>query len=97
MCASDIFVLPSLYEGLAVTSVESQASGLPTLCSTTITRETQITDLYVPIDLDIELWITEILKNQKAVANRDEYAEEITQAGFSAKHSAEILEEHYLS
>ena len=35
----DVFVLPSLYEGLPVVGVESQANGLPLLCSDNVTKE----------------------------------------------------------
>ena len=37
--AMDVFVMPSLYEGLPVTIVEAQANGLPVLASSTITDE----------------------------------------------------------
>ncbi|MBQ9716831.1 MAG: glycosyltransferase family 1 protein, partial [Clostridia bacterium] len=39
----DAFVLPSLYEGLPLTLVEAQASGLPCIVSETVTREADIT------------------------------------------------------
>ncbi len=42
--AMDAFLLPSLYEGLPLTAVEAQASGLPTLLSDTITTEVKIND-----------------------------------------------------
>lgn len=44
--AMDIFVMPSLYEGLPVTLVEAQASGLPILCSDTISKMSNITGNY---------------------------------------------------
>ena len=37
--AMDVFVLPSLYEGLPVVGVEVQANGLPFLCSDKVTKE----------------------------------------------------------
>lgn len=37
--AMDVFVMPSLHEGLPVTGVEAQASGLPCVFSDAITKE----------------------------------------------------------
>ena len=36
--AMDCFILPSLYEGLPVVGIEAQTSGLPLICSDTITK-----------------------------------------------------------
>ena len=44
----DVFVMPSLYEGLPVAGVEAQANGLPLIVSNTITQELKITDTYTP-------------------------------------------------
>ncbi len=42
--AIDVFVLPSLYEGLPVVGVEVQANGLPFICSDKVTDEILLTN-----------------------------------------------------
>lgn len=55
--ALDAFVLPSLYEGLALVAVEAQMAGLPCFLSNTITREANVTGevTFLPID-NPEVW-----------------------------------------
>lgn len=43
LSAMDVFVFPSLYEGMPNTVIEAQATGLPCLISDTITEEANIT------------------------------------------------------
>lgn len=44
LSAMDVFLLPSLYEGLPVVCVEAQAAGLPCLVSANVTREIKLTN-----------------------------------------------------
>lgn len=55
--AFDVFVLPSLYEGLCVVGVEAQRAGLPCVFADTVTREIALTDnaVFLPID-NAETW-----------------------------------------
>lgn len=57
LSAMDVFVFPSLYEGMPNTVIEAQATGLPCLISDTITREADITGLvhYLPLG-DADTW-----------------------------------------
>lgn len=59
--AMDIFVFPSLWEGLPVSVVEAQANGLTCLVSDVITRDVDLTDLitYLPLD-DKKKWLSKI-------------------------------------
>ena len=66
MSAMDIFVFPSLYEGMPNTVIEAQACGLKCVISDRITREANLTNSvsYLPIkENDAEIWADEILKS----------------------------------
>lgn len=59
----DVFILPSRYEGLPVTLVETQANGLSSVVSSKITKEIKYADnvRYLPIDSGTEEWVECIL------------------------------------
>ena len=47
----DLFLFPSVYEGLPVSMVEAQCTGLPCLISSSITDEIMLTDCVKQLDL----------------------------------------------
>ena len=49
--AMDVFVFPSLFEGLSISLVEAQAAGLRCIASDSINEETFITNLVIPTSL----------------------------------------------
>ncbi|MGX1193667.1 glycosyltransferase family 1 protein [Metabacillus sp. SLBN-84] len=63
MQAMDIFLFPSLFEGLPVVLIEAQASGLPVIASSAITKETNVTGKISFADLkeSAEKWADKIL------------------------------------
>ena len=95
--AIDIFILPSLYEGLAVSTIEAQAAGLKSLLADTIDKNSKITDLveFIPIDQGTRPWTKEI---HKALPyQREDTSELIKKAGFDIRVTAEKLSEFYLN
>lgn len=96
MQAMDIFVFPSIYEGLPVTLVEAQAAGLKCVVSNNITRQVILSDLIECIDLkkDPTFWAEEICKFVNY--NRVNMHELIKINGFDIRNMAELLQQFYL-
>ena len=71
LSAMDIFVFPSLYEGMPNTVIEAQATGLPCLIADTITREADITGLvkYLPLG-NTDVWV-DAINNTKTNCRKD--------------------------
>lgn len=97
MQAMDVFVLPSLWEGLPFTLVEAQAAGLPCVISDVISDESIVTDLIKKESLkqSAEIWAKKIL-NVYDETTRKDTAYLVKDAGFDIETSAQWLQEFYL-
>ena len=64
LCAMDVFVFPSFYEGMPNTVIEAQATGLPCVIADTITQEAGVTDCvhFTGLNDTTEKWLDEIDK-----------------------------------
>lgn len=94
---ADVFFLPSLFEGLPVVSVETQANGLPIVMSEGVTRESGITDIatFIPFNAPMKTWVQALLhKNDN---ERSLYAEIVKEKNYDLNVEAERLREFYLT
>lgn len=95
--AMDVFVFPSLYEGLPVTMIEEQAAGVPAVISDQVSEECIITEGLVKVEgleNTPEQWAEEILKQAKI--SKSDRSEEIKKAKYDVETTAKWLEEYYL-
>ena len=97
MQAMDVFVFPSLYEGLGIALIEAQAAGLPCVVSDTIPHEAYLTDLVDSESLSApaEKWAEKILAKQ-AIPRTDRRTE-IAAHGFDITTEAVKLQEFYIN
>lgn len=95
--AMDVFVLPSLYEGVPVAAIEAQAAGLVTIVSDTVTSEAGITDLYKQISLkkSANEWAKYILNEVNSYIRIDT-SKNIKKGCYDIKQEVRKLESLYL-
>jgi glycosyltransferase involved in cell wall biosynthesis len=97
--AFDLFVFPSMHEGLPVALIEAQGAGLPCIISNRISKG---------VDLGINLidyvsisskdnWVKKILMLRSFHHERNDKLELITKKGFNIRKTATELENYYFS
>lgn len=96
MQAMDVFLFPSLYEGLPVTMVEAQAAGLPCIISENVPQETQITDLVSRFSLNEseKSWADKLILAEDI--ERQNQAEQIKKSGYDIVENVKRLQEFYI-
>lgn len=92
----DVFVQPSIYEGLSLAGVEAQASGLPCVFSNSITREANIVNgQYVSLNKSSKEWAYKI-NNVISTENRNT-ADIVKEKGYDIKCEADKLIDFYMA
>lgn len=93
----DVMLFPSLYEGLPISCVEAQCSGLPIVASDTISKEVKLTDLvrFISLNKPVSYWADAVLEYRNSSASRRSFSRELTEQGYSIQDTAAQLERVY--
>lgn len=96
--AMDVFVLPSLFEGIPVVGVEAQFADLPCLFSDKTPDEVKfnVRTKFIGLDKSPEFWANEILA-ACGVLPRSCDREDIVNSKYDIKVAYSILEEYYIN
>lgn len=95
--AFDLFLLPSLYEGLPVVGVEAQAAGLLCILSESMTKETKVLDStkFISLEKSTNDWAN-IINKEITNYKRKDTSKDITDNGFNINNEADKLVCKYL-
>lgn len=95
--AMDVFVLPSLYEGLGIVAIEAQASGLPVVASSNVPDEAKITKEYRRLALtkSSKRWAEFILQYKDI--SRKNNLKIVKDSGYDIDETSEWISRFYLN
>lgn len=91
LLAMDVFILPSLFEGLCLVSLEAQVSGLPAIVSSVVSEETYATDCCYGLSLEDKdsKWAEKALSCRNQA--RKDRSDAIAAAGFSFENMMDSI------
>lgn len=97
LSAMDVFVFPSLWEGLGIAAIEAQASGLHVICSDVLPKETKVTDLieYKSLSDSAGVWADSVMKYAESY-ERQNMQQYIVDAKYDINAVANWLQNFYL-
>ncbi|WP_018757163.1 glycosyltransferase family 1 protein [Paenibacillus terrigena] len=92
----DVFIMPSLFEGLPVVGIEAQATGLLCYMSDEVTEEVSISNLYFKsLNVPPHEWANDIIENFNGFQRKNNSLV-IKRSGFDIKVEAKKTENYYL-
>jgi glycosyltransferase involved in cell wall biosynthesis len=97
--ALDLFLFPSLHEGLPVSLIEAQGSGLPCIITDNISKEVDLGGnliKFIPLKNKRE-WIQSINNVASKRLNRKSITNSLSKQGYDIRETAGNLEKFYLS
>ena len=95
--AMDIYIFPSLYEGLGMSLIEAQASGLKCFAADTVPSESAVTNLveFISLNKSLNIWRDKILDVGNEYTRKN-MVSIIQDAGYDVKTSSEWLQNFYV-
>lgn len=95
--AMDCYILPSLWEGLGISLIEAQASGIQCVCSENIPKEAIVTKLVMQRQLaeGAQEWAKKIAENAGSYTRSDQ-SEVIKQAGYDILENVSKMTDFYM-
>ena len=95
LSAMDVFIFPSVFEGLGIAGIEAQASGLPCVFSEGVPQEAVLSDgaTRIGFDLGVERWAKTALSLAAGSIGCDRSlgCEMVASAGYDIEISAQKL------
>ena len=97
--AMDLFLFPSLYEGLGMVAIEAQTNGLEVLASDQVPYVANILNnmRFISLESDLTIWSNAINNCVKLSSNREKNLDDMNERGYNIKKEAKKLEECYLN
>jgi glycosyltransferase involved in cell wall biosynthesis len=99
--AMDVFVMPSLYEGLSLAAIEAQAAGMPTVLSNTLPPEVDIRSglvRFISLQERPSEWARSILQHASQVPiSRTDALAHIARSTFNIRTSINVIQKLYMS
>lgn len=98
LAAADVFLFPSLFEGLPVSVVEAQSSGLHCVVSEAVPQEAIINDGCLRLQgFSLNDWLEAIPFKRNSLQKRNEYVNQSILSQYNIVEATSLLERLYLS
>ena len=96
MQGMDLFLFPSIYEGLGNVITESQAASLMSLSSDAVPLEVKMTEFaqFLSLNDSIDIWVNKVIEISKGYDRRDTY-KDLEINGYEIKSAANDLVNYY--
>ncbi|NLL63293.1 MAG: glycosyltransferase family 1 protein [Ruminococcaceae bacterium] len=97
--ATDVLIVPSIFEGLSMVAIEAQCTGAKCILSNTVPKEACITDLVSFVDLEAPdlVWVESIIDSLKVKVNREKYSKIVRDEGFDTENTIRTIKKILLN